>query len=58
MQKELTKRLSSKISDNGVNLQDAIDEAYAEENITESITHLHQLQRKSICIDRSDKRSY
>ena len=28
MQKALTKRLSSKISDNEVNLQDAIDEAY------------------------------
>ena len=30
MQNNLTKRLSSKISDNEVNLQDAIDEAYAE----------------------------
>ena len=32
MQQNLTRRLSSKLSNEGVCMQDAIDEAYAEEN--------------------------
>ena len=32
MQQNLTRRLSSKLSNEGVCMQDAIDEAYADEN--------------------------
>jgi len=45
MQSKLTKRLSSKISDNEVNLQDAIDEAYQEHDQGE-------YERQSVSVDR------
>ena len=51
MQNNLTKRLSSKISDNEVNLQDAIDEAYAEHD-DQYQGEYEDYQRQSVSVDR------